>query len=280
MAALVTAQTSAPRIRLGGYREYTPPPDLSGFLEAVWSYSRPAGTPPIPGAGHRVIPGAALSIAFSSLRDRDGRLLDARLVLIGRIRQARFFAPEPGREAVAVRLHPEWPRDLLGVDPHDHSDVTASVAMACRARLSDSFDRLTRTASNGEAIAVLLDIVRRVIDSARISREGRLAHEARQWVSSRVGSPVSLGEISRELGISERHLRRVVKTATGTSPKQLHRIRRVEGAMLEADSMLRPDWARLAAGNGFYDQPHMIQEFRSVTGCSPAQLHAERRLQS
>jgi len=66
---------------------------------------------------------------------------------------------------------------------------------------------------------------------------------------------------------------------TGVSPKQLHRMHRVARVMIAADRADHPDWAQFAVANGFYDQSHMIQEFRDLTRCSPAQLHAERSMQ-
>ena len=267
------------RLHLGGYREYTPPDDLRIFVQGVWTYSRPIDGAPIPGLGHRLVPDPALSLTFSSRRDAAGNVLSGRLVLIGPTTTQRFFSPEAGVDAAAVRLHPEWARDILGVDPRDHFDSVEAAAGTFPAKGRRAFDRLARTQSATEAIEVLLDEMRSLIATARISRESRLAHAAREWIASRNASTLSLHELARENGVSERHLRRAVKTTTGASPKQLHRIRRVLEVMLTADRVARPAWAQLAADNGFYDQPHMIAEFQAMAGCSPAQLHTERSAQ-
>lgn len=268
-----------PRIRLGGYREYAPPPDLRAHVDGVWSYARPFDAAPIPGEGHRVIPDAALSVTFSSRRDSAGRVLDARLVIIGPATTPRFFSPSAGLDAAGLRLHPEWARDLLGVDPTEHNDAVETVSAACPRMFPRAFDRLARTKSAEEAIGVLLEELRLVIASARISRESELAHVGREWLSSRAEATLSLDELSNHAGVSERHLRRAFRTVTGVSPKQLHRMRRVARVVLSADRADRPEWAQFAVANGFYDQSHMIQEFRDLTGCSPVQLHAERRMQ-
>ena len=268
------ALVQGPRTRLGGYREYAPPPDLHSYVDGVWSYARRFDAAPIPGEGHRVIPDAALSLTFSSRRDAAGRVLDARLVIIGPATRPRFFSPQAGLDAAGVRLHPEWARDIFGIDPRELSDIVEKVAMP---RL---FDRLARTESSVEVIAVLLDELRQRVAASRVSRESRLAHAARAWVSSRASTTLSLDEVSSDAGVSERHLRRAVKSVIGVSPKLLHRMRRVARVTIAADRTPQPDWAQFAADNGFYDQSHMIQEFRELAGCSPAQLHAERRAQN
>src|SRR3982750_2363849 len=145
-----------PRIRLGGYREYAPPADLREYVDGVWSYARSFDAEPIPGEGHRVIPDAALSVTFSSRRDSAGRVLDARLVIIGPATTPRFFLPDAGLDAAGLRLHPEWARDLLGVDPQELKDVVETVNAASPRTFPHALDRLVRTRSAAEAIGVLL----------------------------------------------------------------------------------------------------------------------------
>ena len=36
-------------------------------------------------------------------------------------------------------------------------------------------------------------------------------------------------------------------------------------------------WARVAIGAGYYDQPHLIRECRAISGLSPSELARERR---
>ena len=62
----------SPRHRLGGYREYTPPPRLEGLVESVWTHNAPAELPAGAGAMHRVLPDPALNLAFSCRRDDRG----------------------------------------------------------------------------------------------------------------------------------------------------------------------------------------------------------------
>jgi AraC-like DNA-binding protein len=52
-------------------------------------------------------------------------------------------------------------------------------------------------------------------------------------------------------------------------PKTVARIARFERARTLAEAPHRPDWARVAAECGFYDQSHLINEFRAFTGRTP-----------
>ncbi|GAB3738940.1 hypothetical protein GCM10027598_67760 [Amycolatopsis oliviviridis] len=69
-------------------------------------------------------------------------------------------------------------------------------------------------------------------------------------------------------GVSERQLRRRFLVAVGLSPKAYARVVRLHRAMALARSASAPDWADIAVRSGFYDQPHMIAEFRRAVGSS------------
>jgi AraC-like DNA-binding protein len=138
------------------------------------------------------------------------------------------------------------------------------------------FDALVRAAS---PLQSLLGIVRELRSGGHLSREAMLTHAALASLRRVPSATLGLDRIARSLAVSEVHLRRVVRGSAGFSPKQIQRIRRVDRAIASAERQTHPDWARIAGENGFYDQPHMIQEFQSITGCAPAQLFRERRLQ-
>ncbi|WP_152546891.1 helix-turn-helix domain-containing protein [Amycolatopsis orientalis] len=80
------------------------------------------------------------------------------------------------------------------------------------------------------------------------------------------GAPVS--RHAAAVGLSERQLRRRFLVAVGLSPKAYTRVVRLHRAMALARSSPVPDWAEIAVRSGFYDQPHMLAEFRRAVGSS------------
>ncbi|GAB3906548.1 AraC family transcriptional regulator [Kibdelosporangium lantanae] len=69
-------------------------------------------------------------------------------------------------------------------------------------------------------------------------------------------------------GMSERQLRRRFLVAVGLPPKTYARIVRLHRTMALAAASASPDWAEIAVRSGFYDQPHMLAEFRRAVGSS------------
>ena len=72
--------------------------------------------------------------------------------------------------------------------------------------------------------------------------------------------------LSRDSGYSERHLRRRLVASTGHNPRKLARIGRMQ-ALLAAGR--GESWARTAVEFGFYDESHMINDIRALTGATP-----------
>jgi len=83
---------------------------------------------------------------------------------------------------------------------------------------------------------------------------------------------VDLDRVAFDAGLSPRQFRRRCLEATGVGPKTLCRILRFRWARETAGGGARPNWAELAAGCGFYDQAHLIREFRQFAGQTPAAL--------
>jgi methylphosphotriester-DNA--protein-cysteine methyltransferase len=242
---------------------------LRQIAEVAWCYSRTEGEGPIPGQGHRVLPETGVSICFWSYRDGRGAVSEPRLTIIGPAPAIHFFNPPPGLHLEAVRLKAEWSRDLLRFDPLEHLNETREERQLPRLR-----EVLARSRSSTEARDLLLNELRRLRE-ARVERATTISHGAME----RLRSGGAISALWRDLQVSERQLRRALLATTGLSAKHTQRILRLNRAVTAADGQAQPDWPGLAVDAGFYDQSHMIDDVRALTGLTPAALHAERRMQ-
>lgn len=87
----------------------------------------------------------------------------------------------------------------------------------------------------------------------------------------------SVNEVARGLGLSERHLRRIFHDAIGIGPKTFAKLARFQRALEAARGSTPVSWARVAADSGYYDQAHLIAEFKAVSGVTPGALLRELR---
>ena len=100
------------------------------------------------------------------------------------------------------------------------------------------------------------------------------ARAARRAVRLIAEAPVlpRIPQLAATLGVSERQLRRGFDHAIGLSPKQYLRVVRFRRALRAARSAARPDWAAIAELTGYFDQAHLIGEFRELSGVTPSAL--------
>jgi AraC-like DNA-binding protein len=135
------------------------------------------------------------------------------------------------------------------------------------------FDRLgdARTALDAAAI-----LERAIDERLTLAREPRAHAALAVHAASRLAS-ASVSEVATALGVSERHLRRVFRDAVGVGPKTFARLQRFRGAVDAARAHQAPSWAAIALDAGYYDQAHLIAEFRTIAGVTPQALLGELR---
>ena len=84
------------------------------------------------------------------------------------------------------------------------------------------------------------------------------------------GGRVAVGALAEELGWSRKRIAARFRAEVGLPPKAAARLLRFDRARELAEQVERPDWVRIALECGYYDQSHLINDFRAVTGRTPA----------
>ena len=84
-----------------------------------------------------------------------------------------------------------------------------------------------------------------------------------------------IDEIADEIGISRQHLARKFLHHVGVSPKTFARVMRFRRMLHSVGP--DTDWADLAAAHGYYDQSHLIAEFRELAGQTPNAFQISNR---
>jgi AraC-like DNA-binding protein len=79
----------------------------------------------------------------------------------------------------------------------------------------------------------------------------------------------SVHDAADRLGWTTRLLGRRFADGVGLAPKRFARVRRFQRLLAAASGPGEPDWARLAVECGYYDQAHLINDFRDLSGLTP-----------
>lgn len=88
---------------------------------------------------------------------------------------------------------------------------------------------------------------------------------------------IQVGALAEAAGVSGNHLATQFKSHVGITPKRVARIYRFARLILSVDALRPADWSALAPAAGYFDQAHLIREFKDFTGHTPTEYLALRR---
>ena len=79
-----------------------------------------------------------------------------------------------------------------------------------------------------------------------------------------------IAAVAGRVGLSHKHFIHRFRSEIGLSPKRFCRIRRFQRALRDLQARSSVDWTDLACASGYYDQAHLIHDFRAFSGLTPA----------
>ena len=79
-----------------------------------------------------------------------------------------------------------------------------------------------------------------------------------------------VGNLAREVGLSNRRFIDLFNFQVGVKPKLFVRIQRFQRVLRKVHLLPVVDWAQLALEQGYFDQSHLIRDFVVFSGLSPA----------
>ncbi len=174
-----------------------------------------------------------------------------------------------GHRAVILRLGLGIHESVLGVSASEIAGRIVPIQeMWGAAESRRLFDRLSGSKTSSEAAFILKSAIgERHARAVRPCPSTALALDA-----SRRLMTDSVSVVAADIGMSERHLRRVFREAVGVSPKTFAKLARFRRALRAARADAPMGWASIAAAAGYYDQAHLIAEFRAISGVTPRAL--------
>lgn len=248
-AAVATTSVSKPP-----YQEFPPSPKFAAHVECFWMHRTEGSVP-----NFHVFPDGCSDIIFEQpARDYGG------LAIIGTMTHAQAFYIPASHSTLGVRFRPGMAARLLRVPGSVAVDQAVPLADAWKAAaVRDLLGQLASSHSPRDTIARF---------EASLAEPTPLdpVEKSLAWLAE-CGGQVSMDALADAASLSPRQFRRICVERTGLSPKYLARVLRFRQAAKYANGQ-HPDWADVAVASGYYDQAHLINEFKELAGVSPAQF--------
>ena len=234
------------------YREIAPPAALRRHVECAWSLTTGGGI-----AGHRVPPDGCLDIVYSR---------EEGLRAVGTMTVEQRFDYGADATIVGVRFRPGMAGQFLGAAPEELTDATVP--------LEDIWGRAGRALAGQledarDAASLILGQLRQPVGPPGP------VQRAIEAIAAAHGN-VDLENIARQANLSPRQFRRRCLEESGLTPKHLCRVLRFRYACSRAAR--QTDWADIAADAGYFDQAHLIRDFREFTRQTPVAVFSNTRV--
>jgi methylphosphotriester-DNA--protein-cysteine methyltransferase len=180
--------------------------------------------------------------------------------------------PQGETYCVGIVTTPVGCRPALGLAPATLRGRIADL-LATWPRAATLRDALTTCRTPAEALDLVEETLR-TPEPFDHNAFARCADAVRQLAED-PARPVA--EIAATLGVTHGHLDRLFAGQVGLSPRTLARILRMRRLLAGIDVHGLVGWAAQAAALGWYDQAHLIRDFKRHTGVTPSAYVAAQR---
>ena len=254
------------------YLTHTPAPPLADFVAWFW-YCEDT---PVP-AQARILPSGTVELVVN-LRDDEVRLEGpVPLRLSGTVvsgAYGRFLSVDERQHASMIGVHfrPGGAAPFLGTTPGDLADAHADLEALWGRSAVELREQLCTADTPAGRFAVLERML-----TARLARApGR--HRAVPAALAAFEQPAArVRDVAARVGLCQRRFIRVFAVEVGLTPKLYARVRRFQRARAMVRPGASPDWAQVAARCGYFDQAHLIRDFRAFAGFSPVEFLRHQR---
>jgi AraC-like DNA-binding protein len=185
-------------------------------------------------------------------------------VVVGPMTQSALFTSEAGTTLVGLRFRPEAGARVLGVPAQEIVDRHVRLDQLWRRQdVHNVSERLLEQRTAAARVAVAQSLLLRRAD---IRARDPIVERALPFVTT----AERVDRMARELGISERHLRRRFLASVGYSPKTFQRIIRFQMLLAIAKAHPSTRLGHVALLAGYADQAHMTREVGHFAGVRPS----------
>jgi AraC-like DNA-binding protein len=192
--------------------------------------------------------------------------------LIGGLHTTSALVAHGGAQSgIQIRLSPLGARALLGMPAGVLAGQDVAAADVLGTQAGELQERLAETDSWPVRFAILDRTFARRL--AGVHPPPRPVSEAWRLLLGS-GGQLPVAAIAGQVGWSERQLTKRFRQEIGLTPKAAARVVRFHRARHELQSQLADDGdtdiAAVAASCGYFDQPHLVRDFRQFAGLPPS----------
>lgn len=249
-------------------RVHQPAIPLSHYVQLMW-FATNAGAA---SSRQRIYPDGAMALVIhlnqrSATYFVDDTAHTIRVPLLaGPYSRSFQFDPSQSTAVLAVLFRPGAMRLFFPITAHElhNRDI------ALRELSSAEADRLLNQLCSAVGEPARFQVMERYL-MQKLKAAAPIPPAVRYGVAqlSRVGVAPSVRKIQADTGLSHTRFIQLFREHVGLTPKLFYRVRRFSTLIQRIEKGLPVNWAELAADCGYFDQAHLIHDFRVFAGITP-----------
>ncbi|MGJ7605527.1 helix-turn-helix domain-containing protein [Variovorax sp. LT1R20] len=226
-------------------------------------------------AGHevheRVLPDGAVRLVFNlgdapSAGDGDGLPVEA----IGASASPALVRMRGSVQGISVTLRPGAAAALLGLPAGEIAGQAVHLDELWQGGAAELLARMAEAPDDAARATLLQSALER-----RLRDGGGAVHAAAMRAARLItesGGRKPLRDVAAAVGVGERRLQQLFHAHVGLSPRAWARLARLHDCLRALRLQSVPAWADVAVESGFYDQSHLVNEFRTLCGVTPTEF--------
>jgi len=248
------------------YREIQPSDAAGRFVRCYWMLEDDT---PEPGL-QRIIPDGRAELILNLGHPYEARTLQPKCFLMGQITGPLFLRATGPVKIIGVRFHPHAASQLLNLPISELTDAGAISLDDISQSLFRDLGRIEELRSPLEWFPTLDNIMNAAGERA-VRTDSLLAAAVKEL--EQADGLMSVAAVADRTGLSARQFERRFSQSVGIAPKLFSRMQRFQRVFRTLEGG-HANWADAAVQCGYYDQAHLIRDFREFAGKPPAMLLA------
>jgi AraC-like DNA-binding protein len=227
-----------------------------------------AGTP---SARQRVYPNGAMALVIHLKKPSVSFYLDdepqsVRVPLLaGPYSRSFQIDPSESTAVIGVFFHPGAARVLFPVAAHELHNVDIALSELNPAEADNLLNDVCAAKGEQAQFLAMEEYLKRKL-------KGAVAlHPAVRYTVERLSRDggMRVGQIQLDIGLSHTRLNQLFREHVGLTPKLFCRVRRFRTLLDRIARGIPVSWVDAAADCGYFDQAHLIRDFRAFAGITP-----------
>lgn len=259
------------------YTEHTFEGAARASIACIWTLD--GGTPEPVAPCERIIPDGCAEIIVQCADpmrrvDADDRTIERqpRAFVVGALSQGWALRATGRVATIGIRIRPHAIAEVFGDSADRFVDCATPLDAVFGRRAGELVDRLASASNDSKRLEVAREFLGRV--EPRRGRRFERVHEIVGAVLRSKGRS-AIAEIADRFGVAPKTIERIFREEVGISAKTLARIARFQALLERLRSGEPGRFAEIAPRYGYYDQAHLVRDFRAFAGRTPSRFVAD-----